>query len=1156
MKLTRLRIVGFKTFVEPTDIPIEPGLTGIVGPNGCGKSNLVEALRWAMGESSHKSMRAAGMDDVIFAGSGGRPARNTAEVVLAIDNTSRTAPAAFNDSDALEISRKIEREHGSAYRVNGREVRARDVQLLFADAATGARSPALVRQGQISEIIAAKPQARRRILEDAAGIAGLHARRHEAELRLRQAEDNLVRVEDVLREIDAQADALRRQGRQASRYRNLSGEIRRAEAALALLALRNAEAELEAAEAAASVDLAAVADRATEQTRAATAQAVAAHEIGPIREAEVTAAAALRRLTEARTALEHEERRSRERLSELGRRIAEIEGDLAGQTALERDATASVERLRGEAADAEREAAGAAGRRGALEAERQVSEAKLAAAETALAAVQGEFAEIAAQRAGLEAARRTEGERAARLRREREKVDRESAALDRMRGDADLAALRSALAGAQSASLAADDAAAVARARLQPAREAEGRARSVAVEAERVAQRLETELRTLAKLFSAGPAKGETGPAAATMLDALRAEPGYETALGAALGDDLHASSDASAAIRWTEIRHTDADPALPAGASPLAAHVTAPPAMARRLRQIGLVEREAGAALMESLAIGQRLVSREGDIWRWDGFAARADAPTAAARRLTEKNRLADLEQAAVRARADADERRADAQRHETVLREAVAAEAAASDEARGARRAYDAAREALAAAERRDLEGAARRSALAEARSRLEAGEIEAGIRIADSERGLAALGLTEAVQARLATVRAEAAERRSETADARAALAALEHDAGLAARRAAALAAEIRTWTERHARAASARADLAGRLATARAEHDELAAAPDVFTRRRRSLQGEIERAEVVRKDAADALARAATKLAESDRLARAALDALSEARERRAASAVRAEGLLAQVAATRRSVAEQFGTEPAGLPAIAGLAPGARLPDPAATEARLAALRAERERLGGVNLRAEEELTETETKLHQLAGERDDLTKAIGRLRQAIGSLNREGRERLAAAFGIVAGHFTRLFTSLFGGGAAELTLIDSDDPLEAGLEILARPPGKKTQSLSLLSGGEQALTAIALIFAVFLTNPSPICVLDEVDAPLDDANVERYCDLLRAMVADTQTRFVVITHNPITMARMDRLFGVTMAERGVSQLVSVDLEGAERMREAG
>ena len=257
---------------------------------------------------------------------------------------------------------------------------------------------------------------------------------------------------------------------------------------------------------------------------------------------------------------------------------------------------------------------------------------------------------------------------------------------------------------------------------------------------------------------------------------------------------------------------------------------------------------------------------------------------------------------------------------------------------------------------------------------------------------------------------------------------------------------------------------------------------------------------------------------------------------------------------RLAEITRNIAENLETTPAGLIELAGLKDGVELPAQGEIEIKLHSLKADRERLGAVNLRADEELTELETKFNGIATERDDLVEAIKRLRQAIGSLNREGRERLLAAFDVVNGHFPRLFTTLFGGGTAELTLVDSDDPLEAGLEILARPPGKKPQSMTLLSGGEQALTATALIFAVFLTNPSPICVLDEVDAPLDDANVERYCDLLDDMARQTETRFVVITHNPITMARMDRLFGVTMAERGVSQLVSVDLQSAERILE--
>jgi chromosome segregation protein len=377
---------------------------------------------------------------------------------------------------------------------------------------------------------------------------------------------------------------------------------------------------------------------------------------------------------------------------------------------------------------------------------------------------------------------------------------------------------------------------------------------------------------------------------------------------------------------------------------------------------------------------------------------------------------------------------------------------------------------------------------------------------------------------------------------------------HEAELRRRRQESLAADIRLWTERVQRAARAHEDLGERLERAQDEHQRLLEAPDTYLLRRRSLMAEVEQAEERRKEAADRLADAETHLAETDRTARAALEALAAAREARAGSQARHEAATQRLAEITHAIAENLETTPSGLIELAGLKEGVELPSQSEIETKLHSLKGDRERLGAVNLRADEELTELEAKFTRIATERDDLVEAIKRLRQAIGSLNREGRERLLAAFDVVNAHFQRLFTTLFGGGTAELTLVDSDDPLEAGLEILARPPGKKPQSMTLLSGGEQALTATALIFAVFLTNPSPICVLDEVDAPLDDANVERYCDLLDDMSRQTETRFVVITHNPITMARMDRLFGVTMAERGVSQLVSVDLQSAERILE--
>jgi chromosome segregation protein len=342
----------------------------------------------------------------------------------------------------------------------------------------------------------------------------------------------------------------------------------------------------------------------------------------------------------------------------------------------------------------------------------------------------------------------------------------------------------------------------------------------------------------------------------------------------------------------------------------------------------------------------------------------------------------------------------------------------------------------------------------------------------------------------------------------------------------------------------------------LAETQNERTALADAPHAFAERRDALGSEVLLAETDRQECADRLQAAEAELAIADRDARAALEAASHAREELARSEERFEGAKRRLTDVAREIHDMLEVEPSEVAGMAELKSEDALPDLAETESTLERLRRERERLGAVNLRADEELQEVEAQHTALTTERDDLVEAIKKLRLGIQSLNKEARERLLASFEQVNKHFQHLFTQLFGGGTAELQLIESDDPLEAGLEILARPPGKKPATLSLLSGGEQALTAMALIFAVFLTNPAPICVLDEVDAPLDDHNVERFCDLLDEMTKSTDTRFVIITHNPITMARMNRLYGVTMAERGVSQLVSVDLEAAVRFREAG
>jgi chromosome segregation protein len=1128
MKLTRLRLLGFKSFVEPTDFLIEPGLTGVVGPNGCGKSNLVEALRWVMGESSHKSMRAASMDDVIFSGSNSRPARNNAEVAIAIDNSTRSAPAAFNDQDSLEIARRIERDSGSSYRINGRDVRARDVQIVFADASTGARSPALVHQGRIGEIIQAKPEQRRRVLEEAAGIAGLHARRHEAELRLKAAETNLLRVEDVIGQLSAQIDGLKKQARQAIRYRTVSSQVRKAEATLYHLRWSSANSEVTEAEHAKDVSVRTVADRVGTEAEASKRQALAAASLPELREAEAHAGAALHRLNVAQRDLDREETRAKDRIVELDLRLVQFAADTEREQRLAADAEQAIARLVAEEEAIRAEARESAGRRRGVDAKVSEADTELGAAERIFADRTTELADLAAQRNLFENAAREQSERISRISSEIEAIERELATLH----TGDVGPLAVAMEGTQVALSEAEAAAIAAEAAHNVARAEMETAQATLAESEKRVQRLETEAKTLSKMLSL-----ETRSLWPPVIDHISVEKGYEKALGAALGDDLDAPVDPSSPMHWSGIAHEADDPALPDGVATLAQYVKAPAQLTRRLSQIGVVERDAAIRLASSLETGQRLVSREGDLWRWDGFVAAAHAPTGAARRLAQRSRFAEIDSELVSARSEVDANR------RTVETAQAAFKAASSVETETRARERDLNRQA------------ARLSALAEARARLNTSRDEAATAKVDAEGSLIRLAPAAQLETKLAQVRDEISGKRARLAEVRAERQAIVREAELADRRLAALAADRTGWIERQQGARKQIATLEQRTVEASRDRTELENAPQIFAEKRRALIAEVQTAETARQDCADRLQAAETALATADRDARAALEAASAAREEFARAEERFEAAKRRLSDIAREIRDMLEIEPSAVAELAEIDPTDPLPDLAEIEEKLERLRRERERLGAVNLRAEEELREVEVQHSSLTTERDDLVEAIKKLRLGIQSLNREARERLLTSFEQVNKHFQHLFTQLFAGGTAELQLVESEDPLEAGLEILAKPPGKKPATLSLLSGGEQALTALALIFAVFLTNPAPICVLDEVDAPLDDHNVERFCDLLDEMTKSTDTRFVIITHNPITMARMNRLYGVTMAERGVSQLVSVDLEAAVRFREA-
>lgn len=1145
MRFDRLRLNGFKSFVDPTDLVIREGLTGVVGPNGCGKSNLLEALRWVMGENRPTAMRGDGMEDVIFAGTTRRSARAYAEVSLTIDNRDRLAPAGFNDQDQFDVTRRITRDAGSAYKIAGKDVRARDVQMLFADASTGAHSPALVRQGQISELISAKPKARRRILEEAAGISGLYARRHEAELKLNAAEANLTRVDDTLDQLSAQAATLARQARAAARYREIGAALRRAEGVLLYRRWSDAEAARLAATQALSQAM-----RAAQQTAAAAAEAeqrraAAEDSLPALRDEDQIAAALLQRVQVEQESLTEAEARAEDAIRALTARIAQLDRDIDREELLNRDAVDVLARLCWEKAELEKAGEGHEAR---LEAASQAAEA----ASDALREVEARLAELTDEAARL-AARHQSAERLAHdLRVMMQRAERaaseaaEAVAAADAAGEAASAALDQADAAqdqARDRALAAEDALADAEAARAALEAAEAAARAARSEAEGEAAALAAEMAALRRLVERGQSGG------ATILDHVQVARGLEAAFGAALGDDLSLPlTDAGSG--WHDLPDLPSAP-LPKGADPLAPHVRAPAALARRLSRIGLVPDAArAAALQGDLQPGQRLVTPAGDLFRWDGVRVMAgDASSSAALHLQKVNELAEIAGQADAARARADEA---AERHDSVraaLRDAAEAEKSARDARREAERLLSDAVRAATRAES-DLALASSRAEAARAElARHRADADDANARLAEAEAQLAALPDRADAAAALEHARTGVEAARIASMTRRAALDEIRREAQARTKRLQEIAKEESGWRLRLDEAGSRAAELAERRDAARDELAGAEAQPAVLSERRAALalreaeaRARLARAREALAAAEDAARAAALAAREAERLA-------SDAREARAACEARAEAARQAEAQARARIAEATDQTPEALLAALG-----QIDDcPAETvEAEIARLRAARDALGAVNLRADEDKIALEAERDQLAGEKADLEEAIRKLRAGIGSLNREGRERLLAAFETVNANFATLFTTLFGGGEARLVLVESDDPLDAGLEIMCQPPGKRLSTLSLLSGGEQTLTAMALIFAVFLANPAPICVLDEVDAPLDDANVSRFCDLLDEMTRRTDTRFLIITHHAVTMARMDRLFGVTMVEQGVSQLVSVDLKRAEAL----
>ena len=1131
-----LSMAGFKSFAEKAEMDIEIGLTGVVGPNGCGKSNIVEGLRFVMGESSARQMRGTELDEIIFAGTDNRPSRNLAEITLFLDNQMKKAPAEYNQFDDLEITRRVERGKGSSFQINGKPARARDVQLLFADSATGARSAGIVSQGRIGAIVGAKPEDRRSLIEEAANIKGLHQRRHEAELRLRNTENNIERIEDMVAQLAEQRQQLAKQARQAARYRSVADRIRKAEAKLALARWQLGEAEREKA----AGDLARQQQKVEEVTvlsaQAAAKQAELTATLPPLRNAEAEQAAKVQNLRIDLGECDREAMRITEALQRLDLQIAQITSDAERETSLHDDAATALNGLNEE--------------RDKLVNQQTDDTPRLEAAEKAKEEKR-QISQQAEQKAAeshskLQSAEQTRNQ----LIKRQAELDRRLEVATLELGKLNLETLSTQASQAEIEKNTQEDQAVKLAASLKNCEnelaEKTSLRDSCALrrnEADASLARITAEIDALSYLLLEN-AQANGTPAS----DSLKVADGMELALSVILGADLALPFDKGEQGYWRRDLETGERPATPHFGTPIANFVSGAPALERALKGVSVIEETEGKPAQVNLKPGQALVSKEGTLWRWDGLIRKGEA-SSEAERIRQRQRLTHLSTEEDGAKTSfADKQRALDEVHEA-HQECLERYRSLQDDSRQAGSAAEASRR------RNDS------AAMALTTARTRASDLEAAQQNAQTD--LDALKDNEWLELDIdaLTQSAEAAQlaatiARTEFDEALSIESELRQNLRTAQQRRQTIESQVADWQTRLADTDKRKQEMAMRAKQAREEREVLAERPTTLEARKHQLSTQLDAEEALRGEKSDALRSAEAALSEADANGREAERHLSQTRE----SLIRAEALAERLQSEQtlliERIKEKLDCQPEALYALAQISEGEIQAEPLEKlEMAVNRLNNERDQIGPVNLRAEVEMAELDERIITLQTELDDLAEAIAKLRSAIATLNREGRARLMESFATVNKHFTQLFTTLFGGGHAELQLTGSDDPLQAGLDILASPPGKKMQSLSLLSGGEQALTALAIIFAVFLTNPAPICILDEVDAPLDDTNVARFCDLLRNIAEQTQTRFLVVTHHRMTMARMDRLFGVTMEQKGVSRLVSVDLQTAEELRDS-
>ena len=1141
MKFKSVRISGFKSFLEPTEILINDGLTGVVGPNGCGKSNIVEAVKWVMGENSARQMRGDEMDDIIFAGTSERPARNFAEVSIKLDNSERKAPANFNHLEEIEISRKIEREKGSIYRVNSKQVRARDIQLIFADNGTGARSSGIVSQGRIAQIIDATSEDRRIILEEAANIKGLHNRRHEAELKLNGANENLNRLMDIEQTYQDQLIELEKQGRKAARYRSVGDRLRKAEATLFLTLLNTAENEFNDFKKHLDIAKENVNKGQINVSEHTKAKQEILDELPELKKLETKKITVLQSLNITKIRLEEEKSSAKTTLNNTLNQISQIETDIQREVEIKQDAKKTLLSLFTEEEKLKSESTNFLTKKtDALKLVKDLK-AKTEEANTKLSTITSEIYSIKSDKSDLEKRISVLTDK---IKNSEFQISEFNSKEDEQllkKNNQQLSKLKQILRN-KNQNLVSN------KQELIKLEEKEVKLSDQKSNTDQNFNVINAELNSLSSIL------GDDTLNKNSLEKSINNIGNLEKAIGSVLGETLLAPihSDQNHFLKntyWRNDLKTKFSSELPKGAIPIISEIKKNSILDIALIGVGIVKDEETAYdLQKDLSFGQALTTSKGGLWRWDGFVQPQGVQNSYSERLQQiaklrllQNKLPALkkEQKIIESKIDENQLGISKCKSDIIELESQISEIIKNS------------------------------NTLELTNSKLDAKLLSSKVLLKEhlditkiSQKELVGLKnqLNNSINlpsllADELKIRNIADQCRNELADAMASEQQIKTHESFQARNLMQINNQSENWKKRENEASMRLMSLQDRLKKLKDDQKRLTSLPDDFEKREEDLNKQIDKAVQDKNIASDKLVHTETNLHNIEKLEREAEQKVSSFREEMIKIEASLNLARTKIQNIEARVFEKLRINTDKLLEIVGFNEKNNLNvSIELLERTVQRLINERESLGAVNLRAEEEMKEMKEKIETMSSERIDLELAIEKLRTGIFELNKEGRQRLKDSFNDVNKNFKDLFQKLFGGGDAELKLVGSEDPLKAGLEVLASPPGKKMQLLSLLSGGEQALTAISLIFSVFLCNPAPICILDEVDAPLDDTNVGRFCDLLNKIVAETNTYFMVVTHHRLTMAKMDRLFGVTMEQKGISRLVSVNLEEANRIRD--